>query len=89
MSHSRKRRWTLLDNVNRHNQNNVRARRRAFRRLFAETLERRILLATITSVNPPANSHDALVSTDIAATFDQDDAKSRRSVASGWRSHRR
>ena len=34
-------------------------------------LEWRILLTSVTAVNPPANSHSAQVSTDIAATFDQ------------------
>ena len=46
-------------------------RRRVFRRLFAEPLEWRILLTSVTAVNPPANSHSAQVSTDVAATFDQ------------------
>ena len=46
-------------------------RRRAFRRLLAEPLEGRILLTSVTAVNPPANSHSAQVSTDVAATFDQ------------------
>ena len=47
-------------------------RRRAIRRLFAESLENRILLTTVTGIDPLANSHDAPVSADIVATFDQD-----------------
>lgn len=47
-------------------------RPRAIRRLFAEALERRILLTTVTGTDPPANSHQAAVSTDVSATFDQD-----------------
>ena len=46
-------------------------RPRGYRRLFAEPLEWRLLLTTVTSVNPPENSHSAPVSTDISATFDQ------------------
>ena len=46
-------------------------RRRVFRRLLAEPLEWRILLTSVTGVNPPANSHSALGSTDVAVTFDQ------------------
>jgi hypothetical protein len=46
-------------------------RRRAIRRLGAEPLEKRILLATVTSVDPAANSFSAPVSTDISATFDE------------------
>jgi len=38
---------------------------------LAEPLERRILLTSVTAVDPPANSLSAHVSTDIAATFDQ------------------
>ena len=45
--------------------------RRAFRRLSTEPLEGRILLTSVTSVNAPANSDSAHVSTDVAATFDQ------------------
>jgi hypothetical protein len=45
-------------------------KRRAIR-LFAERLEQRVLLTTVTSVDPPANSHSAPVSTDITAMFDQ------------------
>ena len=48
-----------------------RKRRRDFRQLFAERLEQRMLLTSVTSVNPPANSHSAQASTDVAATFDQ------------------
>ena len=44
--------------------------RHSRRRLFAETLETRVLLTTVASLNPPANSHNAPASTDIAATFD-------------------
>ena len=47
-------------------------KRSAVRRLFSESLERRMLLTTITGLSPLANSHDAPVSTSIAATFDQD-----------------
>lgn len=72
MSHLRKRHWSLLDHVNSHEQKSARARQRAFRRLLVETLERRTLLTTITSVDPLADSHNAVVSTDISATFDQD-----------------
>jgi hypothetical protein len=46
-------------------------RQRAIRRLIAEPLENRILLTTVTGVTPLANSHNAAVSTDISATFDQ------------------
>ena len=46
-------------------------KRRVFRRLLAEPLEWRILLTRVTGFSPPANSHSAQVSTDIAATFDQ------------------
>lgn len=42
------------------------------RRLFAETLEPRVLLTSVTSVDPPSNSHNALPSTIISATFDQE-----------------
>ena len=42
------------------------------RRLFAENLERRLLLTTVTSVDPPENSIGAPVSVDVSATFDMD-----------------
>ena len=48
-----------------------RRRRRVFRQLLEEPLEWRILLTSVTGVNPPANSHSAQVSTDVAATFDR------------------
>ena len=44
-----------------------RRRRRVFRQLLEEPLEWRILLTSVTGVNPPANSHSAQVSTDVAA----------------------
>ena len=47
-------------------------RRRSERRLGAESLERRLLLTTITSVDPAAFSADASVGTNISVTFDQD-----------------
>ena len=40
--------------------------------MTAEQLERRMLLTTVTGVNPLANANSAPVSTDISATFDQD-----------------
>ena len=46
-------------------------RRRAIRRLGAELLEKRILLTTVTSVDPLANSFNAAVSTNVSATFDE------------------
>ncbi len=45
--------------------------RHLVRRLLAETLETRVLLTTVASVDPPANSYNAPASTDVAATFDQ------------------
>ena len=48
-----------------------RTRRGKFRQLLAETLERRMLLTAITTLEPPAESHDAPVSTDVSATFDE------------------
>jgi hypothetical protein len=41
-------------------------------RLFAETLEKRLLLTTVTSVDPVEGSVSASVSTNISATFDED-----------------
>lgn len=46
-------------------------KRRAVRRPFTESLEQRVLLTTVTAVDPLANSHTAPVSTDITAVFDQ------------------
>ncbi len=46
-------------------------RRRALRRLGAEMLERRILLTTVTGVDPLEGSHNVATSTDVSATFDQ------------------
>jgi hypothetical protein len=46
-------------------------RRRSIRTLFAETLEQRVLLTTVTGVVPAGNTHLAPVSTEISATFDQ------------------
>ena len=46
-------------------------KRQAIRRLISESLERRILLTTVTSVDPPQNSLSAAVSTNISATFDE------------------
>ena len=45
--------------------------RRLDRSFVVESLEQRMLLATITSVDPLANSHAAPVSTDISVTFDE------------------
>jgi hypothetical protein len=42
----------------------------AFRALFSERLENRLLLTAVTSVDPPENSFDAAASTNISATFD-------------------
>jgi hypothetical protein len=69
MLHSRKRRWIhrLTSPMSRSHQN----RRRATRRLFTESLERRVLLTVITSLDPAANSFAAAASTDVSATFDQ------------------
>ena len=47
------------------------ARRRALRRLAVEPLERRMLLAAVTGVDPLANSITAPTSTAIVATFDE------------------
>ena len=44
---------------------------RSARRLRAEPLERRLLLTSVTAVNPTANSQLAPTSTDISATFDE------------------
>ncbi len=68
MSHSSKRRWS---SIRRSRHQRDRALRRAARQLVAETLERRMLLAVVTSVDPAANSHAAPVSTNVAATFDE------------------
>lgn len=46
-------------------------RPRRNRMLRAERLERRILLAVVTAELPPANSHAALPTTDVAATYDE------------------
>ncbi len=43
----------------------------SFRRLMQEQLERRLLLTAVTSEDPAANSFDAPVSTNVAATFDE------------------
>ncbi len=43
----------------------------AVRSLFAEALEARQLLTVVTDVDPPANSHLAPLSANIATTFDQ------------------
>ena len=64
MFRMRKRRSSQLRHLN--------WRDRAIRRLFAEALEGRVLLTTITSVSPAANSFDAPQSTNITATFDLD-----------------
>ena len=44
---------------------------RAIRQLLSESLEQRMLLTTVTSVDPAENSLAAPVSTNISATFDQ------------------
>jgi hypothetical protein len=44
---------------------------RSTRQLRGESLERRLLLATITSENPVAGSHNAATSTDVSATYDE------------------
>ena len=41
------------------------------RRLFAEMLEPRLLLTTVSMISPLANSHTAPVTTNAAVTFDQ------------------
>ena len=43
----------------------------AVRRLLSESLEGRMLLATLTGSDPGANTHDAPVSTNVSATFDE------------------
>ena len=45
-------------------------KRSAVRRLLTESLERRMLLTTVTGVDPPAISHTAAVSANLTATFD-------------------
>lgn len=45
---------------------------RAARQLFAELLERRMLLTTVTAVDPVANSQNAAESADVVAIFDKD-----------------
>jgi hypothetical protein len=70
MPYSRKHRW-----INRHRSaqsRHDRKRHRAIRRLFTETLEKRILLTAVTGTDPVANTHSAAVSTNVSATFDQD-----------------
>jgi hypothetical protein len=64
MPRSNKRRRTSLDQA-------TRSGKHSFRQLLVETLERRLLLATVTGVDPAANSHTAPVSTNVAAMFDQ------------------
>ena len=46
-------------------------KRRSNRRLLKETLEQRFLLATVSSVDPAEHSFNALVSTNVSATFDE------------------
>ncbi len=69
MPHSRKHRW--IHRVSSVRCRPLRKRRRDVARFCVESLEERILLTTVASVDPPANSHDAAVSTDVVATFDQ------------------
>ena len=71
MSNLRNQQRSLRDRVRRSDRNDTLNRTRTYRRLVAETLERRMLLTTITSVSPPANSFGAAASADIVATFDQ------------------
>ena len=66
MPRSRKRRW-----IRRNSSARSRQRRWAIRQLGAEPLEKRILLTTVQSQIPAANSFDANPGTDISATFDQ------------------
>ena len=46
-------------------------KRRAVRQLLSESLESRMLLATVTAVDPLAGSSDAPTSTNVSATFDE------------------
>ena len=47
-------------------------KRRAARRLISEYLEKRMLLTTITAVDPAENSFSGSLATNVSATFDQD-----------------
>ena len=69
MSHSRNRR-RIHRNSSARSPHRER-RLRALRRLGAEPLEKRILLTTVSSVDPLANTHDVAVSTNVSATFDE------------------
>ncbi len=66
MSSSKKHRWTHRKPAR------CRSYRRGGQRLFAETLEKRLLLTAVTSVDPPEGALTAPVATDITATFDED-----------------